>query len=94
MRFSYRSGSKTGFFLGIAIAVGGVAAVWVGPTHTVNHGPVMRQSQFGSLKAQEQLTPARARLYGGVAVAGGVFLSLFSLYVPRPRPSARSNPCQ
>lgn len=88
MRFNYRTGSKAGFFLGIAIAVAGFATVVAAPTHAVHHGPVLKQRHFAFLKGQEQLTPARSRFYGGVAIAGGVLLSLFSVYVPRSRQPA------
>lgn len=85
MRFSFHLAHKPGLLLGIAMTLAGAAAIAFTPSHTVDHGPVMRQPHFGFLKSTEKVSPPRARFYGAIGVAGGVFLSLLSLYVPRPR---------
>lgn len=90
MRFSLQLAHKPGLLLGLAMALAGAAAIAFTPSHTVDHGPVMRQPHFGSLKSTEKVSPPRARFYGSIGVAGGVFLSLVSLYVPKQRQPGKS----
>jgi hypothetical protein len=83
MRFSYRTASKPGLLLGSALLLVGVIAMAMPPEIVVHHGST-RPSLFPGLKQAETVTKRRARFYGGCLAAGGVFLTLFSLYVPRP----------
>ena len=90
MRFSYRQGSKAGLFFGTALAVAGGLTVVFAPSHTVYHGPVFRVPSASAVHKPEKVSPSRARFYGACGIVGGVLFSLFSLYVPSPRPSNSS----
>lgn len=91
MRFSYRTASKPGLLLGSALFLAGTVAIAM-PTEIVVHHGNSRPSLFPGLKQAETVTKDRARFYGGCLAASGVFLTLFSLYVPRsPKRSAEDD---
>ena len=83
MRFSYRTASKPGLLLGLALSIAGAVAIAMPPEIVVHHGN-SRPSLFRGLKPVEKVTESRARFYGGCLTAAGLFLALFSLYVPGP----------
>lgn len=93
MRFSYRTASKLGLLLGSTLFLAGTVAIAV-PTEIVVHHGNSRPSLFPGLKQAETVTKGRTRFYGGCLAVSGVFLTLFSLYVPRPpkRPAVDDTP--
>ncbi|MDY0020894.1 hypothetical protein [Arenimonas caeni] len=86
MKLDFRTANKPGLLLGAALFIAGVLAISVPPEIVVHHGN-SRPGVFRGLKTAEVVTRDRARFYGGCLAAAGVFLTLFSLYVPRRPPS-------